>query len=149
MEQQKNKGMRKTKSLSALVLTTAAALAFSGCGNDDQMKTSNLSVENNSTNIIGAYPGKPYAASYTNNVQQTQQQNHSSAFPFFWWYMIGRSHSSPAPAQNNYIAPRAPISTYNHVSTPSTPSHVSTPAPSVSRGGFGSIGRGASGGIGS
>ncbi|VVB79398.1 Uncharacterised protein [uncultured archaeon] len=143
MEQENNNAAKKAKNLSALALTAAAALAFSGCSDRDQVNNSRIYVNGQSgSNVVAS----AYSGSYSNGSQQVQQ--HTSIFPYFWWYMMGRSSSHPAPLHNSIVTPTPKYGPTVH-STPIVHTAPAAPAvhstPSVSRGGFGSIGRGASG----
>ena len=130
---------RRTKTIGALALTAAAALAFSGCGDRDQMVNKNIMVEND--------PAKGASTNYVSAVNQPVQ---SHGFPWFWWYVMGRSSVNNYSPSSPGITPR-PGESYSHISPPVV--HSEPPAvhiaPPVTRGGFGSIGRGSIGGIGS
>ena len=137
MEQEINNRMRKTKNLSALALTAAAALAFSGCGNQDQVIRSETLAESPTTNGV-----------VSNSVVKVQQSEPHNGFTWFWWYMIGRNSGNSYHSTSPGISGGSP-ETYHSVSPPKYSAPPTHSAPNVSRGGFGSIGRGASGGIGS
>ena len=123
--EQKYRTMRRTANIAALTLTTAAALTFMGCR--QKMPMPHLEAEG--TNLTAV------ASTYTGTNQQTHARSGG-----FWWYMLGRNSASTPSYNGGSSAGYA-----SHVAeSPAHPASSGSSVGSVSRGGFGSMGRAAS-----